>query len=51
MMMERMFKVSNNEDLKNVNCKYYTHEVSANNGHNQIILAYNDFLHDAIKGN
>ena len=34
MMMERLFKVSNDEDLKNVKCQYHTHEVSSNNGHN-----------------
>ena len=39
MMMERIFKVSNDEELKNVKCQYHTHEVSANNGHNQIRLA------------
>ena len=38
-MMERMFKVSNDEEHKNVKCQYHTHEVSANNGHNQIRLA------------
>ena len=39
MMMEHLFKVSNDEELKNVKCQYHTHEVSANNGHNQIRLA------------
>ena len=43
MMMECIFKVSNDEDLKNVKCQYHTHEVSANNGSNQVRLAYNDF--------
>ena len=50
MMMECMFKVINDEELKNVNCQYQNHEVSANNGHNQMRLAYNDFLYDANKG-
>ena len=50
MMMEQMFKVSNEEELKNVNCQYHTHEVSANNGQSQLRLAYNDFLYDAKKG-
>ena len=50
MIMERMFKVSNEEDLNNVNIQYHTHEVSVNNGQSQIRLAYNDFLYDAKKG-
>ena len=50
MMMERMFKVRNEEELKNVNFQYHTHEVSANNGQSQLRLAYNDFLYDANKG-
>ena len=50
MMMERMFKVSNDEDLKNVKCQYHTHEVSANNGQGEIRLGYNDFLYDDYKG-
>ena len=50
MMMEHMFKVSNEEELKNVICQYHTHEVSANNGQSQIRLDYNDFLYDANKG-
>ena len=44
MMMERMFKMSNDEELQIVKYQYHTHEVSANNGHNQIRLTYNDFL-------
>ena len=44
MMMERMFKVSIEEELKNVNCQYHTHEVSENKGQNQLRLAYNEFL-------
>ena len=47
MMMECKFNVSNQEDLKNVNCKYHTHEVSANNGQSQFRLAYIFFLYDA----
>ena len=50
MMMECLFKVSNDEDLKNFMWKYHTHKVSANNGHIEIRLAYNDFLYDANKG-
>ena len=50
MMMERMFKVRNDEELKNVMSQYHTDEVSANNGHNQIRLTYNDFLYDSNKG-
>ena len=50
MIMERMFKVSNEEDLNNVNIQYHTHEVSVNNGQSQIRLAYNDFLYDSNKG-
>ena len=48
--MERIFKVSNEEDLKNVNSQCHTHEVSANNPQIHIRFAYNDFLYDAIKG-
>ena len=40
----------NDEELKNVKCQYHTDEVSANNGHSQIRLAYNDFFYDANKG-
>ena len=50
MMMERMFKVSNEEETKNVNCKYHTHDLSANYGQSQLRLANNDFLYDANKG-
>ena len=50
MMMERMFKMRNEEELKNVNCQCHTHEVSENNGQIQIRLAYNEFLYDANKG-
>ena len=50
MMMERMSKLSNVEELKNVTCQYHTHEVLANNGQRQIWLAYNDFLYDSNKG-
>ena len=49
MMMKHMFKVRNDEELKNVTCQYHTHEVLANNRHNEITLAYNDFLYDANK--
>ena len=48
-MMEHMFKVRNDEELKNVKFQNHIHKVSANNGHNQIRLAYNDFLYDANK--
>ena len=48
--MEHMFKVSYEEELKNVNWQYHNHEVSANNGQGQIRLAYNDFLYYAKKG-
>ena len=48
--MERMFKVSHEEELKNTNCQCHTHEVSTNNGQSKIRLAYNDFLYDANKG-
>ena len=47
--MERMFKVSHEEELKNTNCQCHTHEVSTNNGQSKIRLAYNDFLYDANK--
>ena len=50
MMMECMFKVSIEEEIKNVNCQYHTHEVSANNGQSHLRLAYNEFLYDANKG-
>ena len=50
MMMERMFKVSNEEELTNVNCQYHIREVSPNNGPKQLRLAYNDFLYYANKG-
>ena len=50
MMMERKFKVSNEEELKNVNCQYHTHRVSVNNGKCRKRLAYNDFLYGANKG-
>ena len=49
-IMEHMFKVSNEEELKNVNYQYHTHEVSANMGQRQTRLAYNDFSYDANKG-
>ena len=49
-MMECMFKVSNDKELENDKLQYLTHEDSTNNGHNQIRLAYNDFLYDATKG-
>ena len=51
MMMELMFKVKHEEDLKNINFRYHTDEVSANNGQIQIWLAYNDFFYDAKKEN
>ena len=50
MTMERMFKVSNEEELKNVNFQYHTHEALENNGKIQITLTYIDFLYDANKG-
>ena len=50
MMMESMFKVSNEKDLKNFKCQYHTYEVSGNNVQSQIRLAYNDFLYDASNG-
>ena len=34
MMMESMFEVRNDEELKNMKCQYHTHDVSANNGDN-----------------
>ena len=50
MVMEYIFHVSNEEELKNVNFQYHTRDVSANNGQSQLRLAYNDFLYDANKG-
>ena len=49
--MERMFKVSYEQEHKNVNCQYHTHEISTNNGQGKIRLAYNDFFYDVNKGN
>ena len=49
-MMERMFQVSHEEELTNVNCQYHTNYVSTNNGQSQIRMPYNDFLYDANKG-
>ena len=49
-IIERMFKVRNDEDLKNVKFQYHTHEVSTNNCQYQIRLVYNEFLYDANKG-
>ena len=40
----------NEEEIKNVNCQYHTHDVSANNGQSQKRFAYNDFLCDQNKG-
>ena len=48
--MERLFIVTYEEEHKNVNCKYHTQEVLANNGQGQIRLTYNDFFNDVNKG-
>ena len=50
MMMESMFEVRNDEEIKNIKCQYHTHDISSNNGHNQIRLIYNDFIYGANKG-
>ena len=47
--MEQMFKVSYEEELKNVNSQYNNQKVSANNGQGQIRLSYNDFFYDVNK--
>ena len=49
MIMERMFKVSYEEEHRNVNCQYHRYEVFENNGPIKIRVSYNDFLHDANK--
>ena len=44
MMVERMFKLSNKEEIENFKCHYHTHEVSVDIGQSQIRLTYNDFI-------